>query len=33
MFSGLQATTKNRGHVLTTKIVKYEDMWDKGQNV
>jgi hypothetical protein len=24
---------KTEGHMLTIKIVKYEDMWDKGQNV
>jgi hypothetical protein len=26
-------TKKQGGHVLTTKIVKYEEMWDKGQSV
>jgi hypothetical protein len=30
-FFGLQETPENRGHVLTTKIVKYKDMWDKGK--
>jgi hypothetical protein len=33
MFSGLQATPENMGHVRTIKIGKYKDMWDKRQNV